>query len=101
MLANGIAPVFLTHWKSATEDMRDLEIDQYLAELNVCVDDLGGRVNLIGLCQGGWLSAMYAARFPDKVVSLVLAGAPIDTDAGNGSRSSQAGTSAFSWARGP
>lgn len=28
---------------------------------------------------------MIAARFPDKVNSLVLAGAPIDTDAGNGS----------------
>jgi poly(3-hydroxybutyrate) depolymerase len=27
---------------------------------------------------------MVAARFPDKVASLVLAGAPIDTDAGNG-----------------
>ena len=27
---------------------------------------------------------MIAARFPDKVNSLVLAGAPIDTDAGNG-----------------
>ena len=26
-----------------------------------------------------------AARFPDKVNSLVFAGAPIDTDAGNGS----------------
>jgi poly(3-hydroxybutyrate) depolymerase len=64
--------------------MKDLEIDQYLAELNVCVDDLEGRVNLIGLCQGGWMSAMYAARFPGKVASLVLAGAPIDTDAGNG-----------------
>jgi poly(3-hydroxybutyrate) depolymerase len=30
------------------------------------------------------MSAMYAARFPGKVASLVLAGAPIDTDAGNG-----------------
>jgi poly(3-hydroxyalkanoate) synthetase len=38
----------------------------------------------VGLCQGGWLSSMVAARFPDKVNSLVLAGAPIDTDAGNG-----------------
>src|SRR5271165_1006549 len=85
LLANGLDRVFLTDWKSATVDMKDLEIDQYLAELNVCVDDLGGRVNLIGLCQGGWMSAMYAARFPGKVRSLVLAGAPIDTDAGNGS----------------
>jgi poly(3-hydroxyalkanoate) synthetase len=84
LLANGLERVFLTDWKSATEDMKDLEIDQYLAEINVCVDDLGGRVNLVGLCQGGWMSAMYAARFPHKVTRLVLAGAPIDTDAGNG-----------------
>ncbi|GLU30642.1 alpha/beta fold hydrolase [Trinickia caryophylli] len=82
--ANGLSRLYLTDWKSATPDMRDLEIDQYLAELNVCVDELGGRVNLIGLCQGGWMSTMYAARFPEKVASLVLAGAPIDTDAGDG-----------------
>jgi len=45
---------------------------------------LGGRVHLVGLCQGGWMSAMLAARFPGKVASLVLAGSPIDTDAGDG-----------------
>ena len=84
LLGNGVGHVFLTDWKSATEDMKDLEIDQYLAELNVCVDDLGGRVNLVGLCQGGWMSTMLAARFPDKVASLVLAGSPIDTNAGDG-----------------
>ncbi len=82
--SNGVERLYLTDWKSATDDMKDLEIDQYLAELNVCVDDLGERVNLIGLCQGGWMSAMYAARYPSKVASLVLAGAPIDTDAGDG-----------------
>jgi polyhydroxyalkanoate depolymerase len=84
LLENGLGRVYLTDWKSATVDMKDLEIDQYLAELNVCVDDLGGRVHLVGLCQGGWMSAMYAARFPQKVASLVLAGSPIDTDAGDG-----------------
>ncbi len=84
LLANGIDHVALTDWKSATEDMKDLEIDNYLAEVVVAIDDLGGRVNLVGLCQGGWVSAMIAARFPDKVNSLVLAGAPIDTDAGDG-----------------
>ncbi len=84
LLGNGLGRVFLTDWKSATADMKDLEIDQYLAELNVCVDDLGARVNLVGLCQGGWLTAMFAARFPQKVATLVLAGAPIDTDAGEG-----------------
>ena len=84
LLANGINHVALTDWKPATEDMKDLEIDNYLAEIIVAIDDLGGRVNLAGLCQGGWVSAMIAARFPDKVNALVLAGSPIDTDAGNG-----------------
>ena len=84
LLANGIGHVALTDWKSAAPDMKDLEIDNYLAEMIVAIDDLGGRVNLVGLCQGGWVSAMLAARFPDKVNSLVLAGAPIDTDAGDG-----------------
>ncbi|HTR87093.1 MAG TPA: alpha/beta fold hydrolase [Reyranella sp.] len=82
--AAGAGRVLLTDWKSATEDMKDLEIDNYLADMVVAIDDLGGRVNLVGLCQGGWLAAMVAARFPAKVNSLVLAGAPIDTDAGDG-----------------
>ena len=84
LLANGLGHVALTDWKSATGDMKDLEIDNYLAEVVVAIDDLGGRVNLVGLCQGGWMAAMIAARFPKKVNSLVLAGAPIDTDAGDG-----------------
>ncbi len=84
LLGNGLSRVFLTDWRSATEAMKDYDIDNYLAEFNVAVDELGGRVNLVGLCQGGWMSAMYAARYPQKVRSLVLAGAPIDTDAGDG-----------------
>ena len=70
--------VALTYWKSATAQMRDYGIDAYLSDLNVAIDDLGGRASLVGLCQGGWLAAAYAARFPRKVVKLVLAGAPID-----------------------
>jgi polyhydroxyalkanoate depolymerase len=84
LLANGHRRVLVTDWKSAGPEMKDYDIDNYLAEINVCVDDLGARVNLIGLCQGGWMSAMYAARYPDKVATLVLAGSPIDTHAGNG-----------------
>lgn len=84
LMANGVKRVYVTDWKSATPDMRDYDIDNYLAELNVVVDELGGRVNLVGLCQGGWMSAMYAARYPHKVARLVLAGSPMDTDAGHG-----------------
>jgi poly(3-hydroxyalkanoate) synthetase len=84
LLANGIAHIALTDWKSATDDMKDFDIDNYLVDAVVAIDDLGGRVNLVGPCQGGWVATMVAARFPDKVNSLVLAGAPNDTDAGNG-----------------
>jgi len=76
--ANGVARVFVTDWRSATPEMRYLSIDGYLADLNVAIDDVGAPVDLIGLCQGGWLSLVYAARFPHKVRRLVLAGAPID-----------------------
>jgi poly(3-hydroxybutyrate) depolymerase len=84
LLDCGLERVLVTDWKSATEAMKDFDIDTYLADLNVAVDSVGGRVHLIGLCQGGWMSAMFAARFSDKVATLVLAGSPIDTAAGNG-----------------
>jgi poly(3-hydroxyalkanoate) synthetase len=74
----GSGSLALTYWKSATADMRDFGIDAYLGDLNVAIDDLGGRVCLVGLCQGGWLAAAYASRFPAKVAKLALAGAPID-----------------------
>jgi poly(3-hydroxyalkanoate) synthetase len=78
----GIKRLFVTDWRSASSDMRFLSIDNYLAELNVLVDELGGTMDLIGLCQGGWMALAYAARFPAKVRKLVLAGAPIDIAAG-------------------
>jgi poly(3-hydroxyalkanoate) synthetase len=84
LLAGGVRRVLITDWRSATPEMKDYDIDTYLADLNVSVDDLADRVNFVGLCQGGWMAAMYAARFPDKVRTLTLAGAPIDTDAGDG-----------------
>jgi len=37
-------------------------IDTQLAALNVAVYDTGPTVDLIGLCQGGWLSLVYVAR---------------------------------------
>lgn len=74
----GIDRVYLTDWRSASSDMRYLSIDSYLGDLNVAIDEIGAPVDLIGLCQGGWLSLLYAARFPAKVRRLVLVGAPVD-----------------------
>ncbi len=77
----GTERLFMAEWRSASPDMRFLGIDDYLAALNVLVDHLGGPVDLVGLCQGGWLSLIYAARFPAKVRKLVMAGTPVDTAA--------------------
>jgi poly(3-hydroxyalkanoate) synthetase len=80
--AGGLPRVHVTDWRSATPQMRFFSIDSYLADLNVAVDELGPPVDLVGLCQGGWLALVYAARFPAKIRRLVLAGAPIDISAG-------------------
>src|SRR6266436_5884631 len=77
----GIERLFMVDWRSASAEMRFLGIDDYLAGLNVLVDHLGGLVDLVGLCQGGWLSLVYAGRFPAKVRKLVMVGTPVDTAA--------------------
>lgn len=74
----GLSRVFVTDWRPATPETRYFSIDNCLADLNVAVDELRPPVDLIGLCQGGWLALVYAARFPKKVRRLVLVGAPVD-----------------------
>ena len=74
----GVNRIYVTDWRSATPEMRYFSIDNYLADLNVAIDEIGTPIDLVGLCQGGWLSLVYAARFPAKVRRLVLAGSPID-----------------------
>lgn len=78
LMSAGLRHLSVTDWRSATAAMSNFSIDTYLADLNVAVDDLKPPVNLVGLCQGGWLALVYAARFPEKVNRLVLAGAPVD-----------------------
>jgi poly(3-hydroxyalkanoate) synthetase len=77
----GLQRLFVTDWRSANQQMQFLGIDDYLADLNVLVDEIGPPIDLVGLCQGGWMALIYAARFPTKVRKLVLAGAPVDTAA--------------------
>lgn len=79
---SGHKRLYVTDWRSATPQMTGFTIDTYLAELNVAIDEMDAPVNLVGLCQGGWMSLVYAARFPHKVRRLVVAGAPVDVNAG-------------------
>src|SRR5437660_2208643 len=92
----GIGRLFMTDWRSASAEMRFLGIDEYLADLNVLVDQVGGLVDLIGLCQGGWLSLVYSGRFPEKVRKLVMAGSPVDIAARESKLSSLAAATPLS-----
>ncbi len=74
-------PLYLVEWLSAREDQIFRGIDDYLADLVVMVDEIGGCCDFVGLCQGGWLGLVFAARFPEKARKLVIAAAPIDTEA--------------------
>ncbi len=86
----GLGRLFVVDWRSASPDMRFRGIDDHLADLNVLIDQVGTPVDLVGLCQGGWMALIYAARFPAKVRKLVLAGAPVDIAAGSSALSAVA-----------
>ncbi len=87
---SGIGNVYVTDWQPATSEMRYKSLDSYFSDLNVLVDSLPPPVDIIGLCQGGWMALAYAARFPHKVRKLVLAGAPVDIESGTSALSALA-----------
>lgn len=78
----GLDNIFVIDWQPATSEMRHKSLDSYFSDLNVLVDSLPQPVDIIGLCQGGWMALAYAARFPHKVRKLVLVGAPVDIASG-------------------
>ncbi|MDA8138936.1 MAG: alpha/beta fold hydrolase, partial [Desulfobacteraceae bacterium] len=59
------------------------DIDDSILSLKACAEAIGEPIHLVGLCQGGWQSAIFAALFPEHVRSLTLAAAPIDFHAGD------------------
>jgi poly(3-hydroxyalkanoate) synthetase len=83
-LNNSDSNVYAIEWKSCTHENKDQMIDDLVKTVTACVNKVGGRVHLIGLSQGGWLSAIFAALYPSKTESLMIGGSPIDTKAGGG-----------------
>lgn len=84
----GLTRALTLDWVGATQATRNTTIEDYVAVVDRAVDTAiaGTRhttVNLVGDCQGGWLSAIYAALHPERINTLTLAGAPIDFHAGD------------------
>lgn len=78
----GLERAYALDWIGATPSTKHATIDDYLAAIERAVDHIGGPVNLIGDCQGGWLATIYAALRPEHVNTLTIAGAPVDFHAG-------------------
>ncbi|WP_235686595.1 alpha/beta fold hydrolase [Tomitella gaofuii] len=81
-LEAGLDSLYCLDWLPATAETAGSTIEDYIGILDDAVGRLGGRVNLIGDCQGGWLASIYAALRPGAVQSLSVGGAPIDFHAG-------------------
>ncbi|MEP6817688.1 MAG: DUF3141 domain-containing protein [Marmoricola sp.] len=78
----GLTRVLSLDWVGATAATRDASVEDYIAVVAEAVANAGGRVHLVGDCQGGWLAVIYAALHPETVETLTIAGAPVDFHAG-------------------
>lgn len=76
--AGGLTRLHCLEWTPATPATDSASIDEHLAVIADAVDHLGGRVNIVGDSQGGWIGTIYAALHPDAVHTLTVAGTPID-----------------------
>src|SRR5262249_38684265 len=81
--AVGLDRLYSMDWIGATQATKDATICDYLGEIAACIEEIGGPVNLVGDCQGGWLATIYAALHPENGDHLTIAAAPIDCHAGD------------------
>ncbi len=83
LLDNGF-DVYLIDWGFPTKSDRFLNMDDYVnGYINNCVDLIRKRnrvekINILSICQGGTLSVIYSALYPNKIKNLVTHVTPID-----------------------
>lgn len=76
--------VYNIDWGVPTQAERHLGMDDYVERyIDGIVDHLrertgSDRVNILGYCMGGTMSAIYTALHPEKVKNLMLMAAPVD-----------------------
>lgn len=89
LLNNGL-DVYLIDWGFPSKGDRYISMDDYVnGYINNCVDFIRkkhriDKVNILSICQGGTLSAIYASLYPNKVKNLVTHVTPIDFSTNDG-----------------
>lgn len=80
--------LYIIDWGYPTAEDRYTTLDDYIeVYINNAVNQVlqhagSSKLNILGVCQGGTFSAVYAALNPDKVKNLVTMVAPFDFEAG-------------------
>ena len=83
----GLTKLYSFDWLNCTTATKDTTEADRLDFITRAVDPIAGpegKTNIVGDCQGGWEATLWAAMHPERVNTLIVAGAPIDTSAGNG-----------------
>ncbi|MBU2009138.1 MAG: class III poly(R)-hydroxyalkanoic acid synthase subunit PhaC [Chloroflexi bacterium] len=82
--------IYMIDWGYPGPGDRYLNLEDYIrGYLNNAVNRIReqsrlDKLNLLGVCQGGTFSVIYAALYPEKVRNLVVMVAPIDFDTSDG-----------------
>lgn len=77
--------VYIIEWLSCTHERRNESYEDLVMQLHECVDTIAvPYLQLVGVCQGGTLAAIFASIFPWEVQDLVISSAPIDVRAAPG-----------------
>lgn len=76
--------VYLVDWGVPTAADRTLRLEDYVCGFIknvarfVCEHSDSPKLNLLGYCMGGTMSAMYTSLYPEQIRNLILMAAPID-----------------------
>jgi polyhydroxyalkanoate synthase len=82
--------IYLIDWGFPTKCDRYLSLDDYVnGYINNCVDFIRTKhriekINIISVCQGGTLSIIYTALYPEKIKNLVTTVTPVDFSTNDG-----------------
>lgn len=82
--------IYLIDWGYASEIDRYKTMEDYiLGDIHECVEFICRRheidqINLLGVCQGGTFSLIYASLFPERIKNLVTTVTPVDFREENG-----------------
>lgn len=88
MLSQGL-DVYLIDWGYPDSADRHLDLDHYInGYIDRCVDAVrdhsgAGKINLLGICQGGTFSLCYASLHQRKIRNLITTVTPVDFHTGD------------------